>query len=68
MWKVVDMNFISFVIQQSCREQIVFKEKERVLDFSFNQLIDGLLHKMIQAKWQGLRWYNDMRLDECDVV
>jgi hypothetical protein len=51
MRKVVDLNFISFIIQESRGEQIVFEEKE-----------------MIQAKWQGLRWYNDTWLDKGDVV
>jgi hypothetical protein len=56
MWKVVQLNFISFVMQQSCGEQIVFDEKERALGFSFYQLIDGL------------RSYNDTRLDEGGIV
>jgi hypothetical protein len=40
MQKVIELNFISFVIQQSCGEQMFFKEKERVIGFSFNQLVD----------------------------
>jgi hypothetical protein len=44
MRKVVEFNFIGFVMQQSCGEQIV-------LGFSFYQLVDGLVHKLIQAEW-----------------
>jgi hypothetical protein len=37
-------------MQQGCNEQIVFKEKQMVLVFSINQLVDGLVHKLIQAE------------------
>jgi hypothetical protein len=50
MRKVIELNFISFVVQQSYGEQIVFEEMEWVIGFSFNQHVDGLVHKMIQAK------------------
>jgi hypothetical protein len=49
MQEVVELNFISFVMKQSCGEQIFF-EKEMVIVFSFNQLVDGAVHKLIQAK------------------
>jgi hypothetical protein len=38
--KVIELNFISFVMQQRHNEQMFFKQKERAIDFFFNQLID----------------------------
>jgi hypothetical protein len=50
MQKVIELNFINFVMKQSYGGQMFFEEKERVTSFSFNELVDRVVHKLIQAK------------------
>jgi hypothetical protein len=45
-----------------------FEEKEKVIGFSFNQLVDAVVHKLIQAKCQGFRWNNGKWPNKGDIV
>jgi hypothetical protein len=55
-------------MQQNYDEEMFFEEKEMVIGFSFNQLVDGVVHKLLQAEGQRHRWHNGKQLDEGDMV
>jgi hypothetical protein len=38
------------------------------LVFFFNQLVDGVVRKLISVEGHGLCWTNDKQLDEGDIM
>jgi hypothetical protein len=50
MRHVFELNFISFVKQQNGGEEMFFEEQEWVIGFFFNQLVNGVVHKLLGAE------------------
>jgi hypothetical protein len=50
MRQVFELNYIRFFVHQNGSEEMFFKEKERVIDFLFNHLVDGVVHKLFRVK------------------
>jgi hypothetical protein len=45
-----------------------FEKQERVIGFFFNHLIDRVVRKLIRVEGQGLRWSNEKRPDEDNIM
>jgi hypothetical protein len=37
-------------MQQYCDEEMLFNKQERIIDFFFNQFVDGVVHKLLRAQ------------------
>jgi hypothetical protein len=63
-----ELNFISFVMQQNYNNFFSPRNIKGSFVFFFNHHVDRVVHKLIGAEGQGIRWTNSKRLNEGGIM